>query len=475
MKAVSGKTKTLKNWEQITESIDRIRGRCVSKDKCAILRADSRIAISQLPNNSVSCIITSPPYGDLKNYGSKNQIGFGQKLEEYLPDLEKIFEKLLVVAKPGASMWIVLDMMKEAGETIPLPWEIISRCKNVGWTFQDLVIWDKGKSLPWSSRGKFRGVCEYILLLSKGKLKKFNLDAVRDSENLSSYWVQYPERYHPDGKAPSDLWHFPIPTQGTWSKKQSRHFCPFPIGLIARMVAISTDKDEIILDPFSGTGSVPAIASYLNRYGLGIEINSSFVTDFKKKGFDLIIEKAKEELPNNDLLNNSLRETIIKLRMQKYPKTLFSGLMRSDYLGDKARDYIEVFIIKSSQLLNEKENLDSGKLGKVSLQILLKEKADKKIVEKSVLNRTSIAPLSIFGIKVETEIIKYKDWHGEKFISSLKNNTWYVYKNGKFFKDYEKVTKKRIENYIYSDQINYKKMPHIISEIELSVEPPLKV
>ncbi|CAN5552768.1 hypothetical protein BH10ACI1_BH10ACI1_28300 [soil metagenome] len=312
------KDNSSKEWSNLKSGVSEIDKKAIYKEKSVLLCADSRTALSKFPENSISCIITSPPYGDLKNYGSDNQIGFGQNWEnEYLPDLELIFSESYKICKSGAAMWVVLDMIKEGGEMIPLPWEVITRARSAGWTFHDLVIWDKGKSLPWSGKGKFRGVCEYILLLGKGKLGKFNLDAVRDSENLSSYWVKYPERYHPDGKAPSDLWHFPIPNQGSWSKKQSRHYCPFPVGLVARMIAISTTPGDIVLDPFAGTGSVSTIADYLDRFGVGIEINSSFTKDFKDFGFDAIMEKAEIELPNKNTTNNSLRETIIKLRMQK--------------------------------------------------------------------------------------------------------------------------------------------------------------
>ncbi len=371
-------------------------------------------------------------------------------------------------------MWVVLDMIKEGGEMIPLPWEVITRARSAGWTFHDLVIWDKGKSLPWSGKGKFRGVCEYILLLGKGKLSKFNLDAVRDSENLSSYWVKYPERYHPDGKAPSDLWHFPIPNQGSWSKKQSRHYCPFPVGLIARMIAISTIPGDIVLDPFAGTGSVSTIADYLDRFGVGIEINSNFVKDFEDFGFDAITEKAEIELPNKNTTNNSLRETIIKLRMQKYAKTLFSGLLRVDQLGIKAHEYIKTFFIKSAVISKSKTNksLDSSDLGKVELQILLKDEAAFEVVSESISKRTKVEPLSIFGIKVEIEIIPFDKWTNDNFTSEIKNGKWYLYKNGNFYNYSEEI--KRMD---LKDALNKVsgKTPNIISCLKLAVESPIKV
>ncbi len=465
-------------WSQLKNILSKIDTNAIHKEQSVFLCADSRTALSKIPENSISCIITSPPYGDLKNYGSENQIGYGQNWEkEYLPDLEEIFSKLYRVAKQGAAMWVVLDMIKEGGEMMPLPWEVITRSKNAGWTFQDLVIWDKGKSLPWSSQGKFRGVCEYILLLGKGKLAKFNLDAVRDSENLSSYWVKYPERYHPDGKAPSDLWHFPIPNQGSWSKKQSRHYCPFPIGLIARMIAISTDPNDVVLDPFAGTGSVCSVASYLERRGVGIEINDSFGKDFSEFGFVSITEQSQAELPNKNTANNSLREIIIKLRIQKYAKTLFSGLSRADQLNEKARNYIGSFFVKSYSLSHkrQKDKLDSGNLGQMCLQVLLKEGADKKLVDEAIAKRVNVAPLAIFGIKSTVETIPYEMWNSNEFTSSIKNKYWYLYKNGKFYCYDSKISRNKITEILLSSSGEFKKMPDIISIIKLTVESPIKV
>ena len=221
--------------------------------RCNLFAADCREFLKSVPAESVDCVITSPPYGEMKNYGSSIQIGFGQRTtEEYLPDLQQVFTELYRVSAKGAALWVVLDTWKSNGDTIPLPWEVSARARASGWSFHDFIVWDKGRSLPWSHRGRFRGVCEYILLLGKGRLKTFNLRAVRETSDLAAYWVKYPERYHPDGKAPSDLWHFQIPTQGSWAPSARRHFCPFPTGLVERMVEISSNEGEIVLDPFAG-------------------------------------------------------------------------------------------------------------------------------------------------------------------------------------------------------------------------------
>jgi DNA modification methylase len=78
---------------------------------------DARQLLSVLPpSETIDTTITSPPYWNLKNYGSKNQVGFGQKYEEYLDDLSGIFSGVYRVTKSTGSLWIVVDTIKHNGE-----------------------------------------------------------------------------------------------------------------------------------------------------------------------------------------------------------------------------------------------------------------------------------------------------------------------------------------------------------------------
>ncbi len=465
------------DWITINEQLRRSAIPIIEKPKSLLVQGDSRLILPQLPDESVSCIITSPPYGGLKDYGSDAQMGFGQHCEEeYLPDLLIILKELFRITKSGGTLWMVLDTLKKGGETVSLPWEVISRARECGWTFHDLVVWDKGKSLPWSNRGRFRGVCEYILLMSKGKLTHFNLDTVRDTDNLSPYWIKYPERYHPDGKAPSDLWHFPIPNQGCWSKKeQLRHYCPFPVGLVARMVSISTVEGDVVFDPFSGTGSVITVASYLNRYGVGIEVNSNYVEEFDKTGHNSLVKQSEIAFPQSKFLGSSLRHIIIDLRMLKYAKTLFLEISRQDRLSQKAREYIGLFIVK--QAVQTEENIsktvNSGDLGHIELQVLLRKGADQESVKEAITKQTNVKPLTLFGIKANVEIIPFESWNIGELISSVIDECWYMYSNGKFYKHDVVIPSKSFFS-IASAEITdmQKKIPSIISKVRINLDSP---
>lgn len=311
--------------EELLSAIDAARG-------CLLVHGDSRLVLNDLPSGAVGCVVTSPPYYDLKDYGSENQIGYRQDIElAYYPDLKLIFSELLRVCSEGAACWVVLDMARVNRSVRSLPWAVADIAVSAGWSLQDLIVWDKGKSLPWTHTGRFRGVCEFILLLSKGALRCFDVDAVRDSENLSPYWQKYPERYNPIGAAPPDLWHFPIPVQGSWGSAEIRHSCPFPLELVNRMIQLTSRAGDLVLDPFAGSGSVLAMAAAAGRRAVGIELNSDYVSAFEVSGKGKLLEAGEKVARGKK--DSTLEETIIRLRALKAPVALLKYLSRPDRYG----------------------------------------------------------------------------------------------------------------------------------------------
>jgi DNA modification methylase len=447
----------------------------VRRDKCCIVSGDSRTLLPTLPDSSVDCIITSPPYGDLKNYGGNRQIGYGQNTNaEYFPDLRSILAELHRIAKPGAAVWVVLDTWRSHGKTIALPMEVLTLATEVGFQLHDFVVWDKGKSLPWSHRGRFRGVCEYVLLLAKGRLKKFDLTSERDSNDLASYWVRYPERYHPDGKALTDLWHVPIPVQGSWGRQHSRHFCPFPIELVVRMLRLTTSPGDIVLDPFAGTCTVPAIASFLGRWGLGIELNTEFVGSFKESGYRRLLAEASSNPVMGNGKKANLRNTIIDLRILKFSRALFAGLSRRDKLNSKARASVASFVLTNTHRWPQSTELDTRKLARLTILVLAQASADKKRLASTISELLTVPPLTKFGVSAVVKVIPYTEWRNSSFTSRLGKGKWYVYRKGVFFK-YDKVTTSAGLRDSLSEEAtnNRAKVPAIYSRLSMDVDVPV--
>jgi len=253
---------------------------------------DSRTLDKTIKEALVDVTITSPPYFDLKDYGHKKQIGYGQEYNKYLSDLAKVFSKVFAVTKDSGSLWVVIDSFKRDGEIVPLPFDFAAKLKKIGWKLQDIIIWHKDKTVPWTNGGVTRNIFEYILVFSKTSKFKYNPDSVRSCEGLKKWWVKYPERYHPKGKSLEEVWDFPIPVQGSWGTGYIKHFCPLPEALVDRIINLTTDEGDVVLDPFSGSGTVPAQASFRNRKYIGFELNTEYIEMFKSYEKENLEKKA---------------------------------------------------------------------------------------------------------------------------------------------------------------------------------------
>ncbi|MBO4481121.1 MAG: site-specific DNA-methyltransferase [Bacteroidales bacterium] len=303
----------------------------MSKKQTNILyNIDSRNIGSILPNKSlIQTTITSPPYFDMKDYGVENQIGFGQTYEKYLDDLQCIFKDILNRTKDNGTLWIVIDTFKRNHSVVPLPFDLANKLKEVGWIFQDIIIWKKDKTVPWSSDGFVQRKIEYILFFSKRTKFKYNKDVTRvyDTQMLKRWWVKYPERYNPKGKALDEIWEYPIPVQGAWGDKYIRHFCPLPKEMVATMISLSTDENDIILDPFAGSGAVLSQAAYMRRKYIGVELNGNYIKQFESYLNETLTNGQKEYTMIKASPDQSSFETVIwQLRALKYGRVLLNAI-----------------------------------------------------------------------------------------------------------------------------------------------------
>ncbi|MEA2232331.1 MAG: hypothetical protein QOD83_2147 [Solirubrobacteraceae bacterium] len=263
----------------------------VESVKAKVIQGDARRpdAVGLSPG-AVDCIVTSPPYWNLKRYNEKvsGEIGHGQTLNAYLGDMRAVFESSLALIKDTGVMWIVVDTIRFPARTereyqlMPLPIMLAELAQEVGWRFQDLIVWQKNKTLPYSGAGKLRNLIEYILLLTKSREFKHRPYRLAERHLPAAEWlVGWPERYHPLGKHPANIWKVKIPTQGIWAQSERLHFCPLPAELVRRCLDLTTDAGDVVLDPFAGIGTVPAQAEAMGRVGLGIELNPSYIDVFE--------------------------------------------------------------------------------------------------------------------------------------------------------------------------------------------------
>ena len=228
--------------------------------------------MKEVKKESVQCVVTSPPYWDLKNYNVDGQIGYKESYEEYHSRLEIVWNECFRVLKKDGSFWINVHSKKHNSETYLIPLDIIRSLNKIGFFLKDILIWHKSSGIP-SGEKRFGQHFEYILFFVKDKnnfkFRKESLDSIIDYkiENLTSI---------------GDVWN--IKKKAGNIGKDVPHPAIFPVEMIRRIIKVSTDKTDVVLDPFLGSGTTTLAAIELHRSSIGYELN--------EKDYKPLIEKV---------------------------------------------------------------------------------------------------------------------------------------------------------------------------------------
>ncbi|SRR6266498_3088733 len=400
-------------------------------------QTDARRLREIVPLDSVGVTITSPPYWGMKDYGFDAQIGREPSYEEYLSTLQLIFADVFKVTRRSGSLWIVVDTIKKDGRLIPLPFDLASRLAPMGWGLQDVIIWDKTKTLPWSAKGTLRNTFEYILFFSKDSTFKYYIDRIREPVELKRWWVKYPERYNPRGKDPSNIWRFPIPTQGKWSNGFLRHFCPFPSSLVERIIDLTTDRGDVVLDTFSGSGVVLAQAECMDRNPIGFELSKEYVQAYYEKVQPEVKRLWELRVQTKKALENSRRNLthrIQVLRKLKFPYLAIRAI--TNYLDVESPSQLginSVFAISRTEPTPPRKER-ANRFLYLDIYFVVDEDAFAERINDAFTHVASKAPLSNFGVDARLHVLDRK-----KFDSISASNDWkklrlWFYKSSQFNK-----------------------------------------
>jgi DNA modification methylase len=398
-----------------------------------VYNQDAREILNFIPPNiQVRTTITSPPYYDMKDYESNCQVGYGQTYDNYLADLKSIFEGVYRITKDDGTLWIIIDTFKRNNQVVTLPFDLADKLKEIGWLLQDIIIWKKDKTVPWSNSGFMQRKFEYILFFTKSTKYKSNRDSVRlyDTSHLKRWWVKYPERYNPKGKALDEVWEFPIPIQGSWGEKYIRHFCPLPKDMVATMIQISTDEDDIVLDPFAGSGTVLSQSAYMKRNYIGFETNREYIKMFEnyiKKTFKT--GRKEYELINKDISQKQFEKTILNLRALKYARVLLTNLQKASGVRNFK---IIVEVDGTSNLIHKLLKVRYRFIGQFDRQLFI-----------NLINPIiSMPPLSKFGIEPLFDFEELQDSNFDDFYGYTQTNTYSFVKNINLFSDKIRILSK---------------------------------
>ena len=233
----------------------------------------------ELDDESINLVVTSPPYWQLKDYGSEKQIGFDDTYEDYINNLSLVWDECYRVLEPGSRLCINIgDQFARSiyygrYKVIPIRTEIIKFCETRGFDYMGAVIWQKvtttnttgGASImgsfPYPKNGILKIDYEFILIFKKpGKSKIVPRDIKKRSALTTEEWNKYF----------SGHWNF----NGV---RQEKHMAMFPEELPARLIKMFSFSDiDTVLDPFLGSGTTTLAAKNLNRHSIGYEINKEF-------------------------------------------------------------------------------------------------------------------------------------------------------------------------------------------------------
>lgn len=249
-----------------------------------IINGDSR-QMNLLADQSVHLVVTSPPYWQLKDYGTADQIGFHDTYENYINNLNLVWKECHRVLENGCRLCINIgDQFARSAyygryKVIPIRTEIIKFCETIGFDYMGAIIWQKitttnttgGATIMGSYPNPRNGILkldyEFILLFKKhGKAVKPDPELKKKSAMTKEEWNTYFTGH----------WHFS-------GAKQDGHIAMFPEELPARLIKMFAFVGDTVLDPFYGSGTTALAAKNLNRNSVGYEINEAYFPKIKEK------------------------------------------------------------------------------------------------------------------------------------------------------------------------------------------------
>lgn len=244
--------------------------------------------LSKLPDEAVDCVITSPPYFWLRDYGVEGQLGLEETVEEYVQSLVDIMSEIYRVLKPSGTVFFNIGDTFYSGKgkshgqdgkskkrrfglravdksgglglglqrksLVGIPWRVALAFASSGWVLRSSIIWHRKNRLPEFVRDRPGRSYEYIYLLVKNRRYYFNKQSLIDK------------------KIEEDLWTIAAQPRTNGGLDTA----PFPDELVERCLEVGCPPDGVVLDPFSGSGTTVRVASSTGRPAVGIDLSEEF-------------------------------------------------------------------------------------------------------------------------------------------------------------------------------------------------------
>lgn len=306
-------------------------------DKNIILQGDCLERLKELPDESVDCVVTSPPYWALRDYGVEGQLGLEPTFQEYINKLCDIFDEVKRVLKKEGTCWVNMgdtyggtgSGQKDTGKhgytpeamattknkpqsklqgksLIQIPSRFAIEMTNRGWILRNEIIWYKPNGMPSSVKDRFTVDFEKVFFFVKNKKYWF------ETQYEESIWYDKDKRaitggITKSGKSVSEQGNqYAINKSGSFNKEAGKrnkrcvwkvttkpfkeaHFATYPEALIEPMIKAGCPDGGIVLDPFMGAGTTAVVSKKQGKNWLGIELNPEYIP---------IIEERLKAVPN---------------------------------------------------------------------------------------------------------------------------------------------------------------------------------
>ena len=268
-----------------------------------LIEGDTEQVLSGLESGRFQCVVTSPPYWGLRDYGIPGQIGLEGNVEDYIAALTRVFEQVRRVLRDDGVLWLNIgdgytsgnrgwrapDRKNPAREMsvrpdtpeglkpkdlIGLPWRLAFALQSAGWYLRTDIVWHKPNAMPESVKDRPSRSHEFVFMFTKSEKYFYNYEAqlvAGDSgpRNRRTVWSVNTK---------------PMP---------EAHFATFPCDLVEPCVLAGTRRGDLVLDPFFGSGTVGVVARRLGRPFVGIELNAEYLQIARHR---LRTEAAEPEL-----------------------------------------------------------------------------------------------------------------------------------------------------------------------------------
>lgn len=290
---------------------------------------DCLSGLKQLANESIDCVVTSPPYFGLRDYGVDGQIGLEETPAQFVGKLLEIFTEVWRVLKPEGTVWVNLGdtyagsglggggkqetnigstSLKGRGpknygfkpkDLMGIPWRFAFAMQDAGWWLRQDIIWSKPNPMPESVQDRCTRSHEYIFMFTKSAKYHYNAEAIRTpaAESSVSRMAQNIDNQvgstranggnktngnmktvgNPESVNRKSVWN--ISVKGF----KEAHFATFPQELPTLCIKAGCPVNGIVLDPFMGAGTTAVVAKGLGRDYIGFELNPEYVSIATKR------------------------------------------------------------------------------------------------------------------------------------------------------------------------------------------------